>query len=493
MANKIKDKFFSGIYFALSIVVLLCFFAAVWHINNRVEKTAIEQMNELTANIATSNIQLVTGMLNNYEDILSKIEIILNNVEDAKAQGKIFHQIKDLDSSIHLIYLEQLDSPETRIGVISREIYNTDSLLFIKYALPTKNRTQICLLLDLIKFHQKLEDNYKQTRAYVTISYNNIYLYHPDDKRIGAEIDAQSKWHEAQILKNKRDTIINITSTYLNMPVYSYYNLQTIDKKPWIFTANLPNFGLVEFSKDTANDFVIISILAICSFLAIFTLWLLRWRKEVAHRRELEHQTMQLLLKEEQHKQTIISTELERLKSGLNPHFLFNSLSSLRVLITKDAEMARGFITKLSNLYRYLLKQEKQDMVTLEEELKFTQDYISLQQIRFPKKIITEISLPNELMNCKILPISLQLLVENCIKHTCISENEPLFIRIYAENDRLVVVNNYNRREPETEYSGKGVKNLIQRYAFLTDTKCEFKIENNCYFAKIPLLNNHKL
>lgn len=483
------EGFFNSIYFRISVFILLCFFSATWYINSRVQKNAIERVNSMTTNVSINNIPVVTNILDSYEERLLFIKEMVQQMDNEKKLSNLIVRSKKLDSSIDDIYLEPFALPSNKINRVQRKVLNKDGKFLLQFSSFIDDHSRICLLVDLVKFHDKLADNKGLNYAYVTILYDDIYLYHPDENKIGSRANEQDLLIGQKILSSNRDTTINANSDYLNIPVYSYYNVQDIDGEKWIFTTNMPDLGLSDSIRKTGNDFLIISLLAICSFLTVFSLGILRWRKEVIHRREIEQQNMNLQLKNEQHKQTLIAKELENLKSGLNPHFLFNSLGSLRVLIGKDANVAKDFATTLSNLYRYMLKQENQNTVTLREELEFTQNYINLQKIRFANKIVTEISLDEELMEHKVLPISLQLLVENCIKHTRISDSEPLRIRIFAEDDLLVVVNNYNQREPEADYSGKGIDNLVRRYTFLTKTACQFGVSDGYYFAKIPILD----
>lgn len=488
MVGKVTSGLFSSVYFWLSIFILLGFFVATRHVYTRVEKESVERVNSMTSDVAINNIQIVANMLDSYDEKLFFIKSVLASYNKKDAFEDITNQIQNQDSSISVIRLETIEALHTNSDKILREVYEERGALFFKYTLPLNTDTQICILVDLLGFRDKVSVTKELSSAYITIIHDNVYLYHPDEKKIGTQIGDHDKAYVQKAFAARRDTIINTESDYLNMPVYSYYNIRKISGDQWLFTANLPNLGLSDSIRQTANDFLIVSLLAICSFLAVFSLGIHRWRTEFLRRQEFEQQTMNLLLKEEQHKQTMISTELERLKSGLNPHFLFNSLSSLRVLITRDSEVAKFFAITLSNLYRYMLKQENQDTVTLREELEFTENYINLQKIRFANKIVEEIDIPQEYLDSRVLPISLQLLVENCIKHTRISDSEPLSIRVFIEGDLLVVTNNYNPREPEADHLGKGIENLIKRYSFLTKTKCEFGIEKGCYFARIPLL-----
>lgn len=488
MVGKITKGLFSNAYFRISAVILIGFIFATWYLNKQVEKEAVKNIDITMQRTAINSIQVVTNMLGNYENQLLLLQTVFASDASATVLQKTIANLKDLDPSIDSIYMEPAAVPYSLQEVPRCKVVKRNGYRFIKFSLSLNTSSQLSLLINLMRFHKKItEIKDRNYYAYVTIASDSIYLYHPDEKRIGSKVEALDLVNTQKIFSSSKDIMEKVYSDYLGFPVYRYYKLVDMGGEKWIFTAN-PDMGLSDSIKQTGNNFLVISIVAICSFLAVFGLSILRWRKEFAARRVIERQNMSLLLKAEQQKQIMVSAELERLKSGLNPHFLFNSLGSLRALISKDTQIAKEFAMTLSDLYRYMLRQEDQNLVTLKEELEFTENYICLQKIRFANKIVTKINLPPELLECKVPPISLQLLVENCIKHTKISDSEPLHIQIYTEEQLLVVANNYNPRESEMEYSGKGIENLIKRYSFLTQTNCRFEISKGYYIAKIPLI-----
>jgi sensor histidine kinase YesM len=489
MAGKITDSLFTNNHFKISILILIIFFITTWHINVKVKKEMVERTNVMIEDIGVSNIHIATNMLDNYGERLSFLKATLSGAGTRNLLYETMLKMKESDSSINDIYIEPLNSLRKNKEDIQHEVFVKNKRYYLKFSLRIDSKSQLSMLVDLMGFHQKFsETDTKQVNAYITITKNGVYLYHPEEEKIGTGINKDDINNERRALLLNTHIIEKVNSDYLDMPVYRYYYPMDMNGEKWMFTANIPNLDLFESIQKTGNDFLMISLLATFAFLAVFSLGILRWRKEFIRRREIEQQNLNLQLRDEQYKQTVVAAELERLKSGLNPHFLFNSLSSLKVLVSKDSDLAKDFAITLSNLYRYLLKQENQNVVALKEELDFTKNYISLQKIRFANKIVTEISLADSLMNYKVPPISLQLLVENCIKHTKISDNEPLRINIFEENGLLVVTNNYNPRESEIKHSGMGIDNLIKRYSFLTQTNCHFGVVNGYYIAKIPLL-----
>lgn len=157
--------------------------------------------------------------------------------------------------------------------------------------------------------------------------------------------------------------------------------------------------------------------------------------------------------------------QLEQMKKQLDPHFLFNSLSTLRTVIRSSREKSEEFVLKLSDLYRQILQTRESHQVTLEEELRFLNDYLYLMHVRFQNALVVTIDTRSESMNDSLPVFSLQLLVENCIKHNVISEQRPLSIRIFQEDaHRITVANRYQPKKTEQPSFRMGLKNLVRSY-----------------------------
>ena len=190
---------------------------------------------------------------------------------------------------------------------------------------------------------------------------------------------------------------------------------------------------------------------------------------------------------ERQQKENIIS-QFEILKNQVNPHFLFNCLNSLASLVHDDPDLAEEFVEKLSEVYRYVLEHRGEEMVNLQDELSFIKDYLFLQKIRFGEALHLRINKDLEKLRGKIPQLSLQILVENAIKHNKASRKEPLKIDIYAENTYLVIRNNYQERLDKVISTGIGLQNLQERYRFISDLKPKFELKPEHYEARIPLI-----
>ena len=182
------------------------------------------------------------------------------------------------------------------------------------------------------------------------------------------------------------------------------------------------------------------------------------------------------------------SAKFETLKNQIDPHFLFNSLNVLSSLIEENPENAQRFTTALSKVYRYVLEQKDKDLVPIEEELAFAKTYMNLLQMRFENSLTFEISIENIDAEAKVVPLSLQLLLENAVKHNIISEQKPLHIKIYIENDALVIQNNFQKKAVLQDGQGVGIQNIISRYEIITERKVSIEQNENTFTVKLPIL-----
>ncbi len=183
-----------------------------------------------------------------------------------------------------------------------------------------------------------------------------------------------------------------------------------------------------------------------------------------------------------------LQSQFEVLRQQVNPHFLFNSLNVLTSLIKLEPDLAEKFTEHLSKVYRYVLENKDNDLVNLNTELDFLDAYIFLLNIRFMDKIEVTVSIPDDKKELMILPLALQLLIENAIKHNSMSKKNPLKIEIHIdENNILNVVNNLQERESHMASTGVGLKNIEHRYHLLEMPAPKFIKTETSFVAQIPL------
>jgi sensor histidine kinase YesM len=183
-----------------------------------------------------------------------------------------------------------------------------------------------------------------------------------------------------------------------------------------------------------------------------------------------------------------LSSQYEALKNQVNPHFLFNSLNALTSLVYENQDQAAYFIQQLSKVYRYVLDNREKEMVLLETELNFVESYLFLQKIRYGDNLKYTIKAENRKLY-KVAPLSVQMLIENAIKHNVISNEEPLEIIISIDEDGyLVTRNKLQVKNIINEYSGIGLENIKARYGFFSNRKIIVEKTHNEFIVKLPLV-----
>ena len=193
---------------------------------------------------------------------------------------------------------------------------------------------------------------------------------------------------------------------------------------------------------------------------------------------------------EEQEKARLAQYRYMKLSQQVNPHFLFNSLNILDYLVCEQkTEEASTYIHKLAGIYRYLIKNEDERVVSLRDELSFVSQYVDLLKVRFQEGFEVSLDIPEQLLPCKVVPCSLQLLIENATKHNAISAGQPLRISITAGDGCLIVSNNLNPKVvSKTSSSGLGLKYLREQYLDLSGQEVIIDRSDNAYTVTIPLI-----
>ena len=188
-------------------------------------------------------------------------------------------------------------------------------------------------------------------------------------------------------------------------------------------------------------------------------------------------------------KKESITAHYEALKNQIDPHFFFNSLSVLSSLIYENTELSADYISHLSKHYRYILDKNKSGPVTVKNELEYLDSYFFLLNIRHPDYIslLTDLS-ENTRSKCKILPHSLQMLVENAVKHNTFKKENQLVIEITEDDDYIIIRNNINKRRLMQESTGIGLKNIQNRYAIESNKKVLILESDNYFMVKLPKL-----
>lgn len=304
------------------------------------------------------------------------------------------------------------------------------------------------------------------TQIFLNVAYGFI---------IGLSIALGCGWISTKMLSKKNwedNPTPNFVKVVLSVSLFILVDVIIVNMIWFSLTQNRGIFELFQY-----NFFIIIMAVELIVGMIIYLIILsARFAKKIS----LYH------IKVEEERKEKEQFRFENLKNQINPHFLFNSLNVLSGIIYQDTEKADAFILKLSDIYRYVLKVQDEEVVRCSEEIAFIEDYLSLLNIRFGNALSYEIEGNSDKM---ILPMSLQILVENAIQHNSISTENPLKISILIHENHVEISNNCNPKMDNQHSHGLGLKNLENRFAFLSKEKIQIQDLEETFTVRIPLLN----
>lgn len=282
-------------------------------------------------------------------------------------------------------------------------------------------------------------------------------------------LNKKFSWTEQTRLRTVLGIIATIIVNFILVYVCNYINFVVIQKvaTPEVFFSGRYNF---------ANWFMINFALMISAFL-----------HAKGFMEELKKNTKQEVVEQKLIAKSA-NAQFESLKNQLDPHFLFNSLNVLTALIDENPEQAQKFTTSMSKIYRYVLEQKDKEMVKVEDEIEFAKIYCNLLKTRFEDSVNFTFDVNADDLQKLVVPLSLQLLLENCIKHNFATSSKPLNIRIFTEGKFLCIENNLQVREQLKESAGIGLANIVQRYALLTKENVFIEKTEQTFKVKIPIL-----
>ncbi len=291
---------------------------------------------------------------------------------------------------------------------------------------------------------------------------------------VEAYFDAKMSWIKFPVKRLLLTVVIYLVYSFI-----ASYILSAVFTLIANESANWENIDWIKMMNNTILPVVIALVL-----ITIFTArsWLYEWRNAAIESEKLRTEKL--------------AGQYRSLKDQLNPHFLFNSLNVLSGLVYENADKSAEFIQQLSKIYRYVLEIQQEELVSLHSEIKFAKSYLHLQKIRFEDSLRFEIATQSE-QNFYLPPLSLQLLLENAVKHNVASLEQPLFINITQKSDRLIISNSYQPKQtPDSESTGIGLENIRKRYALLSDKHPSIEETKTEFIVDLPLLelsSNHHI
>ncbi len=483
----------------IGISLLAVFSIAVWLVGQEINTTAKSMHNAMLREIGNYRSDLLAldfeKTVNISEHIRNSIE--KKNLSDTELQA-LLHGLVKLDPKISRLWYSDRQGNFTCIdssGTITVDTALKNSLekiistpqtggkLYddhgILYWSLHNNLQNIFYGLDisLRDLHSYFASRKPSVRSYAyVVNSDGITIVHPDENKIGqsvAETESLQKFRE--VLNSNKPLQDSGYSQYLLLPVERIFYPITVGNEKWVVIINVPDLITEKEMGEFHRYTIFIVIMTVILFSLLLAISQYQWRKEYDRRKKLEQETIQL--------------NLQELKNQVNPHFLFNSLNSLNAMIGENPALAKEFVLKLSKIYRYVLEKRKENFVPVREEIVLIRHYYFLQKIRLGeqlKLIISETATEEE----RVIPLmSLQMLVENAIKHNEITRENPLTIRIYKEKEELIVENTYHPRSDIAKDSlGIGFSNIRKIYEYCSDRKFSYKREGELFICRLPLL-----
>ncbi|MEO6173843.1 MAG: histidine kinase [Flavobacterium circumlabens] len=319
-------------------------------------------------------------------------------------------------------------------------------------------------------------------------------IFHPESDFIGKNVyDISSLKASDTIFTKNQDYVKKVTlSEYLKLDVIRFTKKMSLKGSHWYICVSFPKAFVVENVTSIKKYTTLIYSITTVMLLLIFYLFTYANRRAYKEKEVVIQEKNTLLLENEKIIKEKALIQLQQLKEQINPHFLFNSLNSLYMLIDSDVKTAQKFTLNLSRIYRYLIDPPENKIVPLKNELLFIEKYIFLQQTRFREELFFSIEIEDESALTKSLPyLAFQIVVENAIKHNMATEETPLHTRILIQTERVIISNNLQRKqnsEPSTKF---GLNYLQSIYSYYSKTDFKASEKEGNFVCILPLIDIH--
>lgn len=524
-------------YLLISVLLIILFFLGYRLVTNKITSEAEDVVEVVIKQYAKEKKNILEFDFNDFNKFISDTQKIIENsydLDENQLKNKIILNSElvffedNIDASFVYFLKENKITFSSFFGDkdkefeknILKKVYslNGEKLVFDS-VINSKGKiyyrkTMICKISDgsvivfgydinLLKYWGYFSQKHNGEGGYVIVTNKEgVCLLHPETKYIGKLVNSffdktslnqiHKELEKKKGKKNQQIKTIAI-SEYLNLEVLRYYDVIHVGESELVSITSFPINIFIKESVNNIKQYLLwVGFLVLLSFILILGFSRNKLRYQYFKMLKYEQEKQKLAISNEQYQQKNAKLQLSQLRKKLNPHFLFNSLNSLHALIDIDKETSQEFVLKLSEVYRYLLKDKDANFATVKEELYFLKQYFFLNKIRFNNKINLEINYRNtdNVLLKKIPFLALQTLAENAIKHNKITKIKPLLIEVLIEDDRITISNYYNPRINKKEISHSiGLSYLNNFYNFHGINSFKTVIAEGKFKCYLPLLS----
>ncbi len=449
---------------ALLLLLVTCIVTVGYFI----DRAANQMSSHIVSQIGDSHFRLLDNEFNRDNRHFALLKSYLQNSHPVTSHEMemLEEGIMQADTTIEGIFFDELPSADT----LSRYWTTTDSVVT-----PAGKRHHIYIMHPLARLHAYLSEIEPLRRSYaVVFDATGRIVYHPDLEEVGRHIDLPRKLlADNRISKDFEREIALPIEDYLGVEQDHIFYPMTVAGERWTAMIGIPTLTVQQEIEQFHTYTIAIAFLSVVLFALLLLYTQRRWKREYELRRQSQNESHRM--------------QLQRIMDRIDPHFLFNSLNSLYVLIRTDARLAREFTLSLSKVYRHVLEHREQSLSTLADELELCREYYKLQKIRFGGNVTLTVDIDEELMEHLLPAMTLQTLVENAVKHNSITPSTPLYIRIWCDNHHITIENNLSPRDEEDNSLGVGLESIRSIYRFYTDRPVEIECNAQKFVCRLPL------
>lgn len=485
----------------ISLLLLSICIVAIWLVGIGIDKTARRMHSSMLEDVGSYRADLIALDFRKTMDLgISIQEYVNEHPGKEKELQDLLRGMVRMDAKVTRIWYRNKEKEivvvdslgvresdplsEAALTKISEEmkqgreatLYHSDGISYWTF-LQKMQDFIIGMDVSLAGLHTYFAEMRPRVRSYAYIlNPEGIVLAHPDEGRVGRFLDhSEDELVFEKVRREGKTAHVLGFSNYLLLPVERVYYPISVGDERWVVVINVPEMITQEEMAGFRRYTLLIVAFTVVLFSILLAFSQYRWRKEYDRRRKLEQDTLQL--------------NIQQLRNQINPHFLFNSLNSLSALINSAPLQAKEFVLNLSRIYRYVLEKRQESVVPVREEVMFIRHYYFLQKIRFQEQLKLEMYGGLEQEERMIPLMSLQMLVENAIKHNEITRQFPLHIRIYLKEKSVIVENSYRPRRDISEDSlGVGLENIRKIYDYCSEFQFTYKVEGDWFVCNLPLI-----